>query len=43
MEVVNPFQYNEMDEFYKNEKGETIGQQLKILSLFCLPIPTEMT
>ena len=43
LEVINPFQYNDMDEFYKNEKRDTIWQQLKILTLFCLPIPTEMT
>ena len=34
MEVINPFQYNEMDEFYKNEKRDTTGQQLKVLTLF---------
>lgn len=42
-EVINAFQCNEMDEFYKKEKAATIGQQLRILTLFCLPIPTEMT
>lgn len=39
MEAINPFQYSEMDEFYNNEKADTVRQQLRILTFFVCQFP----
>lgn len=39
MEAINPFQYSEMDDFYNNEKADTVRQQLRILTFFVCQFP----